>query len=281
MKTISRLLRISTWATNIKWRLLDVRALGLIDALKLSLAQCLTILMKDFGWKPHGYRFSIHPSGLDYHLEMRAFGSDVYTIRQVLVCDEHDALMSVTDVKLIVDCGANIGCASARFLSAYPEAALVAIEPDVGNFKMLERNLAPYGKRVTLYQAAVWNEDGADLACCREIYRDGLDWSKKVERAQPGEGNTVSVTLNQALKDSGAARIDILKIDVEGAEEVIFDANCHEWLSKTRNLCIELHGRKCEDAFERALRNYSYERAQEGELVICRNLRVGTLTLIV
>jgi len=45
---------------------------------------------------------------------------------------------------LIIDCGANIGCASVWFATQYPKARILAVEPDPDNFRMLVRNSKPY-----------------------------------------------------------------------------------------------------------------------------------------
>ena len=43
---------------------------------------------------------------------------------------------------LIVDAGANIGASAVYFVIAYPNACVVALEPDVGNFGLLSKNTA-------------------------------------------------------------------------------------------------------------------------------------------
>ena len=238
----------------------------------VALSQFLTILKKDFEWKEVGWRFAVQPEDLDHRFQFRACSSDPYTIRQVFVGREHDKLLQINDVKLIVDCGANIGCASVRFLSHYPQAQLIAVEPDAKSFVILKDNLSPYGDRAKPLCAAVWDEDGQVVNCSRGTYRDGLDWSTTVSVSNEG-GDTPTVSLDRLLNDSGCATIDILKIDVEGAEKTIFDERCHSWLSRTRNLCIELHGEDCRLAFDNALRDYSGRREEVNELIICRDLR--------
>jgi hypothetical protein len=44
------------------------------------------------------------------------------------------------------------------------------------------------------------------------------------------------------------ATVDLLKIDIEGAEAEIF-ANCQTWISRIKNLMIELHSPYSEDLF--------------------------------
>ena len=269
---------VSKFLTPARWGRLgssiaqDRAALGTRGAGSVAASQLLTILMKDFGWKDRGWKFDVQPADLDHRFQFRACSSDPYTIRQVFVCREHDDLLHLDDVKLIVDCGANIGCASVRFLSHYPQAQVIAIEPDPKNFAMLQSNLAPYGKRATALRAAVWNEDHQVVNCSRGTYADGLDWATTVSLAKDGGGDTPTVSLDRLLAESGFPTIDILKIDIEGAELPLFDDHCHDWLSRTRNLCIELHGEECRAAFDRALESYGGHREEANELTICRDL---------
>ena len=60
--------------------------------------------------------------------------------------------------EVIIDAGAYIGDTSAYFLSRFPGARVVALEPNPASFKQAERNLLAYGERVTLLQAALWDE---------------------------------------------------------------------------------------------------------------------------
>ncbi len=68
-------------------------------------------------------------------------------------------------------------------------------------------------------------------------------------------------------------RVDLLKIDIEGAEVELFRDGSTAWLAQVRNIVIELHGGECELAFFRALAPYRYELSRSGELTFCRNIR--------
>jgi len=71
----------------------------------------------------------------------------------------------------------------------------------------------------------------------------------------------------------GAEAADLLKVDIERAELEIFGETAKAWLPRVRNICIELHGADCEDAFFSALAGFDYELERSGELTICRNIR--------
>ena len=69
--------------------------------------------------------------------------------------------------------------------------------------------------------------------------------------------------------------IDILKIDVEGAERAIFERK-PAWLSRVRALLIETHDQfvpGCSQAVFDALSSYQYDRVIRGDvdIVLFRN----------
>jgi hypothetical protein len=106
-------------------------------------------------WRSDTVR-SIRAVGAAHPLWARTRSSDLYAFLQIFVRREYECL-NLIDGDLILDLGANVGYSSAYFLSRYPKSPVVAVEPDPRNFAMLQRNLAPYGSRATVIQAAVWS----------------------------------------------------------------------------------------------------------------------------
>lgn len=218
--------------------------------------------------KLKGYR---HP------LYYRTGTSDLDVIRQVFVDREYECIGDEADVRLVIDCGANIGCTSAYFLRRYPLARVISIEPDPGNLAICRRNLTPYGERSTLIHSAIWPTP-APMRIERGGFRDGREWAFQVSPAAEGQTpDLIATTIDELIDGSGADRADILKIDIEGAEAALFREGPERWLPRTRHLVIELHGPECERAFEGALSGYRYESSQHGELTLCKNLASPTL----
>jgi len=217
--------------------------------------------------------YCLRAQSSDWPLQVRANSSDRKVFCMIHVDREYAPLDDVEGVRLIVDCGANVGYASVYFLSRFPQSRLIAVEPDDRNFGMLRRNMQPYGDRVTLHHAGVWSHP-AGLVVCRNAYRDGEEWATQVRECQPGEAADVRATdIGTLLAESGCDAIDILKIDVERSELAVFARNFEPWLGRVRNLVIELHDEECHRVFFQALSAYTYDLCQSGELTICRNLR--------
>ena len=64
-----------------------------------------------------------------------------------------------------------------------------------------------------------------------------------------------------------------LGANIEDSERQLFSTLAQDWLPLVRNICIELHGRECEEVFFQALEKYQYKSAVSGELTLCTGLR--------
>lgn len=204
-----------------------------------------------------------------YPLYCRYGTSDMEVFRQIFVCREYRCLDTVVEPELIIDCGANVGYSSAYFLSRYPAARLIAIEPDPDNFAVLTRNIAPYGSRAKALRTGVWSKR-TGLVMSEDQWGDNREWARTVRESRENEApSMMAVDVGSLLEDSGADRISILKIDIEGAEKEIFRVNYERWIGKVDNLVIELHGDTYREVFLRAIRDENFAISSCDELTVC------------
>ena len=214
-------------------------------------------------------KYARHP------LLCRPHTSDRLVFNQIFIEREYACLDDVDDVKLVIDCGANVGYSSAYFLSRFSNCYLVAIEPDPENYALMVKNLKPYHDRVRMVNSAVWSH-AAPLTFVEEKYRDGKEWSRQMRECRLGEEVLFSaVDIGSLLKESGHERISILKIDVEGAEGVIFSPpNYKNWISKVDVIAIELHDDslfgKCSEIFSSAVSKEDFDFSRFNELTVCK-----------
>jgi hypothetical protein len=104
-------------------------------------------------------------------------------------------------------------------------------------------------------------------------FGDGREWARTVRETRNGEKPTMTATdIGTLLEDSGYERISILKIDIEGAESVVFSSNYESWIEKVDNLVIELHGDECRSIFRKAILNADFNLSQCDELTVCKRL---------
>ena len=193
--------------------------------------------------------------------------ADAFVVRQVFTVQQYAPLTQISNVKFIIDCGGNIGCSALYFMKHFPDAELVAIEPQRDNADLFRQNLLTFSSRVHLIEAAIWSRE-------TELYfRNSNAATSSYEVAEIGESEVIkTVTLANILRTWKFSRIDILKIDIEGAEADLFSKNVSSWLPHTRNIGIELHRERDKDVFFRAMSEFNYELISSGETTICKNI---------
>jgi FkbM family methyltransferase len=136
--------------------------------------------------------------------------------------------------KYILDCGANIGISTRYFINRYPGAKIAAVEPDGRNFKILQSNLQ--GCDVKTYQMALHNKKGT-----LRLTNDSLSsYSRRFEQDGHGSQEIMAVPLQDLFSELQWPRIDLLKIDIEGGENAVFDTQ-DPWLSRVNVFVIEFH----------------------------------------
>lgn len=247
-----------------------IQRVGLLPALRLGgtyLQLRLHRPKSDCGL--HFDEQALHPLWWRYH------SSDHDVFNQIFLFREYRCLDQVVDPGLIIDCGANVGYSSAYFLSRFPQAIVIAVEPDPDNFAVLQANLAPYKGRCRAIHSGIWS-DSVGLVVAEEPFGDGREWSRQVRPAKPDETPTIiAIDIGILLEESGFERISILKVDIEGAEAIVFASNYQEWLHKVDNLVIELHGSECESIFFNAIAQENFVVDRCDELTVCtRSLAV-------
>lgn len=211
---------------------------------------------------------SVWPRGCSSPIHYRINTTDINVFQQIFLSGEYDCAGAESDPEFIVDCGANIGCASAFFLNRYPKARVLAIEADAKNFEVCKLNLEPYGTRVKVIHGAIWPRTEA-LAVDRGEDGKGQEWSFHVRPCREGEPQEVeAVSLADLVKEAPNGQIDLLKIDIEGGEQDLFSADVEPWLSRTRTIVVELHGQTCQDTFLRAIEPYSFHVENTGYMWI-------------
>jgi len=139
--------------------------------------------------------------------------SQIEAMREVLLDGEYDVDLARAPAR-ILDLGANVGFAALGFRARYPDAHIVCVEADPGTFALLLANVAG-DPRITAVHRAMAGADG-DIA----FHVSEQSASSSMQQRGPG-GDTVLVrgsTLEGLLAELGWDRVDLLKIDIEGAE---------------------------------------------------------------
>lgn len=207
--------------------------------------------------------------GYKYPIFYRYNTSDQGIFYQIFLLEEYSCLNDLPEPKLIVDAGANVGFSSIYFLNKYPNARIIAVEPDDDNFKLCQKNLSFYSERVKLIKSGIWSHQ-TGLIVCNDNNNESAIQVKECKSGEKADINAIDI--DNLLKNSGFTSIDLLKMDIEGSEAVVFSHKDAQWLTKVKNVAIELHGKECERQFFKALSTYNYDLSEYGELTICKRL---------
>lgn len=133
---------------------------------------------------------------------------------------------------VVIDGGAHVG--TFTLVAAQHARTVVAVEPDPVNFRLLQANLALNGLgHVQARNAAIWDEAGETAF--------ETSWHTTGGRVREGGGETVeTVTLDALIEPF--ERVDLLKLDIEGAEERALPAA--RLLDRVDRVVAELHLRR-------------------------------------
>lgn len=178
------------------------------------------------------FKISYHNSKEFHQIKNEIFNSGIYSLE---ISEENP---------VILDIGAHIGLATLFFKQRWPGARLFAFEPNPESFALLEENVWQNNlENVELYQLAITGSEGI-----RQLYIPiGEDsWSSN---SSLREGSWTGIEKQQGLRVESVRlakiiqkleHIDILKMDVEGAEFEIFK-DMKSQIGKISHILVEIH----------------------------------------
>ena len=253
MKTAS-LLRIFQWARELGW----VTTIRNLTAIALRRRERLLSL-----------------AGVSAKVRVRDNNSDLVMFEQVFVRKDYEFDIGF-EPRTIVDAGANAGYASLYFHRKYPNARIVAIEPDSENCDTLRFNVGKI-TNVQVLEGGLWSSRQAlevtntDSPKCMVSLKPA---------ANPVRGSIEGYGVPDIMRMMDTEVIDLLKVDIEGGELELFSENFLPWISKVRVFIIEFYDRVrpgCAAAFYSAIRDLRFTQEQRGDtvMIINEDLRPG------
>ncbi|MHB1522060.1 MAG: FkbM family methyltransferase [Ferrimicrobium sp.] len=181
----------------------------------------------------NSFRFHIHRN---LNIQISSI-SELGTLQSCIVDFYNDVILSrlLPNMPFIVDIGANIGQWTSSVKLLVPNARVLAIEPDPSTYRRLKNNLSPLTD-VECANYAVGIQSGSAT-----LYRQPLSTMSTLHPS----GNDITnnrievqvIPLDELLERS--PHIDLLKIDVEGAELDVIRGASHT-LQNTAFLLAEL-----------------------------------------
>lgn len=125
---------------------------------------------------------------------------------------------------VFVDVGANIGFWSLRFSQAYPEASIISIEANPETFKVLSENInINRFENINAIEVGVSDENKQIPFYLHDNNNRGADSFAEYASGRKKKLLISVRPLNEIFAEVGVRKIDIMKIDIEGFEERVFN----------------------------------------------------------
>jgi FkbM family methyltransferase len=164
--------------------------------------------------------------------------------------------------KTILDLGANIGITALQFIRQFPQATIIAVEPNDDSFRVLQHNIGGQNN-IRAVKKVIQSQKGY----CKIDNPSDLAMAFRFEKANSTEGEVIEGTTVEALLEEARAEPPVLvKMDIEGAERDIFLSQCG-WMKEVDAILVEPHGPGTGNIVTKKLKNNGYIVEQIGEKI--------------
>ena len=220
---------------------------------KLSKKEGLVILesLPDFEGKPFAFR---------------PFTSDSLVLRQHFFYKELEPVVNYFKTlkiipKLMIDVGGNIGSSACFMHGHFPALKSLVLEPSNSNCSVARINLK--NENSLIWEKALWwrseilNFDESRSA-----------WAMRVSNSSSGK-KVAGIALSEILEMKEFSNPDYIKIDIEGAEEEVFEKDrlLDKLLHSVPCISVEPHSERGKILIDSKLKSWGFRVVFSGELV--------------
>ena len=145
----------------------------------------------------------------------------------------------------IIDCGANIGMSVLFFKFLYPGSNIIAFEPDENSFALLKENIKNNKlSGVKIYNLALLNKKGEVTLYVNKLNNSVNTVIKGIFKK---EELIIKKVRSEILSSFISCQVDLLKIDVEGSEDMIMlELAKKNALKFVKDMVVEYHPYLCQ-----------------------------------
>lgn len=223
----------------------------LVNRIDLAFRERVSLVIRYYGFtlfhaiKRTTGQVTTHFDG--YVLYCSSFSNLSSPIKDIFFLGEYRPSTVRTDQPFIIDCGANIGLTTLFLKRRFPRAKMIVFEPAEESYALLVKNITE--NRLTdveAMRAAVSNAEG-ELEFWHHVQKStsskvapqfGPDHAAK----QPAEKYHVRRVPAVKLSSYISRKVDLLKIDIEGAEGLVFeDLHASGKMSQINEIIFEYH----------------------------------------
>lgn len=183
-------------------------------------------------------RTGLETDVLDYRVAHLGLGSLVHLFREIFVSRVYDVPLD-TPTPTIIDCGSNIGMSILFFKDLYPAARVIGFEPHPVVHRTLTRNIERNAlNNVVVHQIALGDRRGTLDFFIKADDPGALDMGLFADHDAASAIAVESDVLSRHID----GEVDLLKLDIEGAEEqVLVELAREDKLRFIRHIVCEYH----------------------------------------
>ena len=184
---------------------------------------------------------------------------DMSAIEETLLRGEYDfivpALKSV-ESPVIIDVGMNVGDFAVMAVAHNPKCRIIGIEAHPETAMIAERNgQLNYKRKWTVLNRAAWKNN-------ETIYLSSGEMSASSKISNQGNIAVKGIDMKSIWSILPEERVDVVKIDIEGAEEEFLSAAA-DYLDKVDHLIVEIHPLACDEAKVRSVLSAHFPYVEE------------------
>jgi FkbM family methyltransferase len=203
---------------------------------------------------------SLQLRSLKHPFSLRRCGSHVDGLVQNVFRREYDRWLGDLKPTVIVDAGAYIGDLTCHWATRFPDARIIALEPNPTSYEFAKRNIDHYQPRITVLPAGLGATEGrcgiagSEMGTHLVASHDSVDASIEV------------TTIEAILTAQNIQHIDLLKMDIEGSEEDVL-ANADNWIGRVTMLVVEFHGEAMEQKSIAKMSSFGFDYRRYRSLI--------------
>lgn len=215
--------------------------------------------------------------GWTKRLALRNGSTDLDVFQQHFARRDMLAIRFEKEASTIVDLGASVGVSVQALRRRFPRARIVALERDRESAALCRANHAS-DPRISVLTGALWSGPGPVRAI---DVGDGARALRAVPAAADDPRSVPAFNYRQILEMHRLRTIDVLRMDIEGAEADVLESAWEDIFGTAAVAIIEVHDRndgieeRVRATLERARQRFDLDISRSGELRVVRNRALG------
>jgi len=172
------------------------------------------------------------------HLKLRTHSTDIQAFVNVWIIEEYNSKnFNIRDDDVIIDIGAHIGLFSIYASQFCHTGKILAFEPIKENYDVLLENI----RLNRLSNISAFNFAVSDKNSSLKIYLNQLDNAAHTIYGIGENFVEIDSTTLKEIIDSKCDKVDLIKIDCEGAEYDILNSLPKDYFTRIEKICMEYH----------------------------------------